>query len=487
MIEDIARWLDRRVGGSAFVQDKLTKVFPESWTFLFGEVALYSFIVLVITGTYLAFFYEPSLAETVYYGDYDALDGVEMSAAYRSVIEIAFDTRAGLFIRQTHHWAALVFAAAIVVHLCRIFFTGAFRKPREVNWMLGVTLLLLALLEGFAGYSLPDDLLSGIGLRIGYSIMESIPVVGTWLASFAFGGMFPGDAIIQRLYIGHVFILPMLFFGLIGLHLSLVFRQTHTQFPGAGRREDNIVGVRMWPTYAAMSAGLFLLVFAILAALGGLVQINPVWFYGPYDAFLVTIGAQPDWYMGWLEGALRIFPPWEFRGWGVMIANPFFPAVLLPALTFLGLYLYPYVERWLTGDRAEHHLLQRPRHAPVRTAFGAGMLTFYSIITIAGSQDLIALQLNVSISGLVWWLRILALVAPVAVAMLAYRWARDLAMSEHSAPGTQTHSEVAEDEGGSHGGSGGWGRMRRRWGVALGAVAAMVGIGAARRERRGLL
>lgn len=435
MIERLARWLDRRVAGSDFVQDKLTKVFPESWTFLFGEVALYTFVVLVLTGTFLALFFDPSLTETTYHGSYEPMHDVEMSAAYRSTLELSFDVRAGLLMRQMHHWAALVFVAAIVVHLLRVFFTSAFRRPRELNWMIGLTVLVLALLEGFAGYSLPDDLLSGTGLRIGHAIAESIPLVGTWLASLAFGGPYPGEHIIGRLFTAHVFVVPAAIGGLLAAHLALVFRQTHTQFPGPDRREDNVVGVRMWPTYTAMSVGLFLLVFAVIAALGGLVQINPVWFYGPYDPFVVSIGSQPDWYMGWLEGALRLMPPWEFRGFGYMIPNPFWPAVLLPGLTFLVLYAWPALERLATGDQREHHVLDRPRDRPVHTAIGVAGITFFALLTVAGSDDIIAAQLNVSITGLVWVLRVLTLVAPVVAAIVAYRWCRDLAGASDRPPG----------------------------------------------------
>lgn len=429
MIAALTRWVDRRLGAANFVREQLDKVFPENWTFLLGEIALYSFVILVASGTFLALFFTPSSHEVVYHGSFEALQGEEVSAAYRSVINLSFDVPAGLLIRQIHHWAALVMVAAIIVHLARVFFTGAFRRPREINWMVGVTLLLLTILEGFMGYSLPDDLLSGAGLRIGYALIESIPVIGTWLASLLFGGMFPGEQLILRLFTAHVFIVPVLITVLIGGHLALIVRQYHTQYPSPGRREDNVVGVRAWPTYAALSAGLFFLVFAVLAGLGGLAQINPVWFYGPYDPFTVTIFAQPDWYVGWLEGALRIFPPWELRGFGYMIANPFFPAVLLPALTFLGLYAYPFIEERLTGDRDEHHILDRPRDRPVRTAVGTGVMTFYFVLFVAGSDDILAAQLGVPLAGMVYALRVLAVAGPVAVALVTYSVAKSLAAS----------------------------------------------------------
>ncbi|MFN2557880.1 MAG: cytochrome bc complex cytochrome b subunit [Nitriliruptorales bacterium] len=446
MIEGLARWIDRRVAGSGWAEKKLKKIFPESWAHLFGEIALYSFVVLVLTGTFLALFFDGSHTKTHYLGEYQPLNGVEVSSAYASTVKLSFDVPGGLLFRQMHHWAALIFTAAIVVHLCRVFFTGAFRRPREMNWMIGVTLLILAIIEGFAGYSLPDDLLSGTGLRIGYAIFESIPLIGTWLASFIFGGTFPGEHLLTRLYMLHIFLLPTLFFALIGLHLALVFRQTHTQFPGEGRREDNVVGLPLWPTYTALSFAMFFIVSGVIAGLGGLFQINPVWFYGPYDPYVVSIGSQPDWYMGWLEGSLRLMPPWEFRGLGYMIPNPFLPAVLLPALTFLGLYAYPFIERRLTKDTAEHHLLDRPRDRPVRSAFGAAMLTFYGVLTIAGSSDLLAYELRVPVSGLVVFLRGATIIAPVLVYFLTYNWCRGLAVAKERPPGMEWYEEEPREE-----------------------------------------
>ena len=416
LVQDrIGSWLDERLHLSRFTRHALNKVFPDHWSFMFGEIALYSFVLLVLTGVFLTFFYQASSTPITYEGSYAPLRGVEVSTAYASTLRLSFDVRAGLVMRQMHHWAALVFLGAIVVHLCRVFFTGAFRKPREINWLIGVTLLLLALLNGFAGYSLPDDLLSGTGLRIMYSITLSVPLVGPWAAFLLFGGEFPSDQILGRLYALHIFVVPAILATLLAVHLALIWHQKHTQFPGPGFTERNVVGSRLWPTYAAKSVGLFFLIAAILAGLGGLVQINPVWLYGPFEPALVTSPAQPDWYLGWIEGALRLFPNWELRGFGHEIPEPFFPAVLLPGITFALLYAWPFLERRFTKDRETHHLLDRPRDRPLRTAFGAATLAFYGVLFAAASNDLLAHWFGVDIAVVTWVFRVLVFVVPIVI------------------------------------------------------------------------
>ena len=422
----IGAWLDERLHLSRFARQALDKVFPDHWSFMFGEIALYSFVVLVLTGVFLAFFFEPSSTPTTYEGPYEPLRGLEMSDAYASTLRLSFEVRAGLVMRQTHHWAALVFIGSIVVHLCRVFFTGAFRRPREINWVIGVTMLLLALLNGFTGYSLPDDLLSGTGLRIMYSVILSVPLLGPWAAFLLFGGEFPAEQILGRLFVLHIFLVPVLLGALLGAHLALVWHQKHTQFPEPGHTEANVVGSRLWPTYALKSVGLFFLVAAVLTGLGGLVQINPVWLYGPFDPSQVTSPAQPDWYLGWLEGALRLFPNWEIRAFGFEIPEPFFPAVLVPGITFAVLYVWPFLERRITRDQAEHNLLDRPRDRPVRTAFGAGTLTFYATLFAAASNDLVAHWFELDIATVTWFFRVLVLVLPPIVALLTFLVCRAL-------------------------------------------------------------
>jgi ubiquinol-cytochrome c reductase cytochrome b subunit len=415
-----ADWADERYTGSRFLRSTLNKVFPDNWSFMMGEIALYSFIILLLTGTYLALFFDPSMTEVHYNGSYSLLRGVSMSRAYDSTLNISFDVRGGLLMRQLHHWAALLFVAAMVAHMLRVFFTGGFRKPRELNWLLGVGLLTLGIVEGFAGYSLPDDLLSGTGLRIAHAIMLSIPVVGTWVAFALFGSEFPGIDIIPRLYILHVLVIPGIILALIAVHVGLVVLQKHTQFPGAGRREDNVVGERMYPSYGAKGGGFFFLVFGVLAALSGLFQINPVWLYGPYNPAQVSAGTQPDWYMGFLDGSIRLFPAWEIRFWNYTISPIFWPCVVLPGIMFTLLALYPFIEARMTKDRGLHHLLQRPRDVPVRTALGAMALSFYTVLLISGGNDVIANKLDISLNAMTWIGRIALIILPPIAYMGAY-------------------------------------------------------------------
>jgi ubiquinol-cytochrome c reductase cytochrome b subunit len=423
--------LDDRMLVAPWLRRTLNKVYPDHWSFLLGEIALYSFLILLLSGTYLTFFFDASMREVVYEGSYAPLRGVEMSAAYDSALQLSFDVRGGLFMRQLHHWAALLFVAAIVVHLLRIFFTGAFRRPRETNWIIGVTMMVLALLMGVTGYSLPDDLLSGTGLRIISAIMLSVPVVGTWVHFAVFNGDFVGEQIIGRFYIAHVLLIPAILLALIALHLLILVKQKHTQFPGAGRTEHNVVGNRLFPTFAAKATGLIFLVFGVCAALGGLVQINPIWLWGPYNPAQVSAASQPDWYIGFLDGSTRIFPPWDLNLPGdYTVPALFWPTVVVAGAMFTVLALYPIIERKMTGDTASHHLLQRPRDVPVRTSLGAMGLTFYLWLMVAGGNDVIADKFDISLNAMTWIGRIGVIILPPIAYAVTYRICLGLQMHD---------------------------------------------------------
>ena len=424
--------IDSRYHPSAAVRRQLNKVFPTHWSFLLGEVALYSFIVLLLTGVYLTLFFVPSMAEVTYNGVYQPMRGIEMSKAYASALDISFEVRGGLFVRQVHHWAALMFAAAIMVHLARIFFTGAFRRPREANWVIGSLLLILAIFEGFFGYSLPDDLLSGTGIRAALSsITLGIPLIGTWLHWALFGGDFPGGILIPRLYSIHILIFPGIMLALIGIHLAMVWFQKHTQFPGPGRTENNVVGVRVMPVFAVKSGAFFAMTTGVLGLMGGLLQINPIWQLGPYKPSQVSAGSQPDFYLMWTDGLIRIWPAWE-----LYIGNYTIPAAVAVAvimgLVFALLIAYPFIEQKVTGDRAHHNLLQRPRDVPVRTAIGAMAISFYVVLTFSAMNDIIAYQFHLSLNATTWIGRIGMVVLPAIVYYITYRWCVSLQRSDRA-------------------------------------------------------
>jgi ubiquinol-cytochrome c reductase cytochrome b subunit len=416
----ISRWLDTRLGLAKSVRRALNHVFPDHWSFMLGEIALYSFVLLIITGAFLALFYNSSSAQVIYHGSYRALDGIKMGADYQSIIHLSFDVPAGLLVRQMHHWAALIFLGAIVAHLARIFFTAAFRRPREINWLIGLTLLLFALANGYLGYSICDDLLSGTGLRVGYAILLSVPVIGQWLAFLFFGGTVPSAVTIPRMYSLHIFLVPATIVVLLAIHLGIIWRQKHTNYPGPARTDDSIVGSRLWPSYAFKSIGLFFLVFAVVAFLGGFVQIDPVWIYGPYNPIAVAPGSQPDWYLGWIEGAMRLFPGVNLHIAGQLVPEVFFPAVLLPALVFGTLYVFPFIDELVHFDFKQHNVLDLPYQRPVITAIGCGVLCFLLVLLVAGGDDVIAVALASSVVTIRWILRILCFLAPAVTVVMAY-------------------------------------------------------------------
>ena len=413
--------LDQRYHPAAGLRKQFNKVFPTHWSFMLGEIALYSFIVLLLSGIYLGLFFDPSMEEVVYNGPFDTLRGIHMSRAYESSLEISMQVRGGLFVRQVHHWAALLFMAAMVVHMFRTYFTGAFRKPREANWVIGILLLFLGFFAGFTGYSLPDDLLSGTGLRIASGFMLAVPVIGTWSHWAIFGGEFPGTEIIPRIYIAHVLLIPGILLALIALHVGLVWYQKHTQFPGPGRTEGNVVGVRILPAFAAKGGAFFAVTVGVTGIMGGIFQINPIWNFGPYNPAHVSAGSQPDWYVLYTEGMLRIFPPWE-----IYLGNYNIPPAFWASPAFLPVFYvlagaYPWIERRFTKDNALHNLLQRPRDVPVRTALGAMAISTYTVLVLSGSNDLIAYFFDISLNATTWAGRIGVLVVPPVAYWVTYR------------------------------------------------------------------
>ncbi|WP_067463198.1 cytochrome bc1 complex cytochrome b subunit [Actinomadura macra] len=421
-VEAPLTFLDDRLGSTTFFKRNMKKVFPDHWSFMLGEIALYSFIILLLTGTFLTLWFQPSMQEVVYNGSYTKLNGVKMSEAYASTLEISFDVRGGLLMRQIHHWAAILFMASILAHMLRVFFTGAYRKPRELNWLIGIGMFTLGLLEGLFGYSLPDDLLSGTGLRITQGVAESIPVVGTYIYMFLFGGEFPGQDIVPRLYMLHILLIPGLILGLVTAHMMIMWHQKHTAMPVKNQTEQQVYGYPFYPVFMAKTGAYFLFTFGVLALMGAFIQINPIWLFGPYDPGAISAGSQPDWYMGVLEGALRIMPNWEVSAWGHTVSfNVLIPALVPLGIIFGGAAAWPFIEAWVTGDKRQHHVNTRPRNAPVRTATGMAAVTFYGLLWIAGANDVLADKFHVSLFATTWFFRFAIFIGPFLAFIITKR------------------------------------------------------------------
>jgi ubiquinol-cytochrome c reductase cytochrome b subunit len=407
-------------------------VFPWHFSFLWGEIALYSFVVLVGSGVLLTLFYVPSLDQVTYQGSYAPAFGLEASRAWISTVDLSVDVHGGLFLRQLHHWSALVFLAAIMLHMARVYFTGAYRAPRELNWFIGVLMLVAAIFEGYLGYSMLDDLLSGTGVRIFSGILLSIPVIGTWLHWLVFDSEYPGEIFIERFFIAHVLLIPAVLVGLIALHLAVVWYQKHTQFAGRRAAEGNVVGNRTLPVFAMHSVAMLLAVTAVLGLLAGVAQINPVFHYGPYNPAQVSNGSQPDWYALWLIGSLKLFPPADLSVAGrYTVPAGFWAGVIIPALLIVLLLVWPLIDRLRDRDRELHNLLDRPRDAPARTAIGVMTLTFWGVLTLAGTDDITATVFTIPLEGMRWCERIALFVLPPLAYVLTKRLCLRLQRADH--------------------------------------------------------
>jgi ubiquinol-cytochrome c reductase cytochrome b subunit len=421
-LDGVGGWIDDRFHVAKGARVLMKKVFPDHWSFMLGEVALWSFVILLLTGTYLSLFFVPSMSPVVYHGSYAKLDGITMSQAYQSTLNISYDVRGGLLIRQIHHWAADLFMVAIMAHMLRVFFTGAYRKPREVNWLIGVVLITLGMLEGLFGYSLPDDQLSGADLRITEAAFQGLPIVGTYISYFLFGGAYPGTEIVPRMYIIHVLLIPGLILGLVTAHLFIMFHQKHTQMPAKGNTEKNVVGAPFWPYFMLKGQAWFFFIFGLLAVLATFAQINPIWLYGPYSPLSISSASQPDWYMGFLEGAMRAMPAWEINFLGHTLTLSVLIPFLVPlGLIMTGLALWPFFEQWATGDKSFHHINDRPRNAPVRTGIGVAGICFYIVLLMEGANDVLADKFDIPLYTITWIARFAVFIVPIGAYFVTKR------------------------------------------------------------------
>ena len=441
---------------------------PTRWSTLLGVIAAASLAVLVVTGLVLVLVYDPSSSLLRYRGSSPLLQGVPMSRAYASTLRISLDLPGGLLVRQTHHWAALVLPAALLLQLVSTFSTGGFRRPRHWAWVLLVGVLLLALVSGWSGYALPDDSLSGTGLRIVQGVTLAVPLVGTRLTWLLFGGEFPGR-VLEHLYLVHL-AAPTLLVVLGVLRLRTTWRTGPVQHPGPGRSGTDVVGLPVWPAAAVRAAGLFASTVGVLLLMGGTLVVDPVWAYGPSSPGNASAGSRPDWYTAFLDGALRLVPP----GWEVVALGRTWTLAVLVPLAAIGLLVavvvaYPFLEGWTTGDRREHHLLQRARDTPTRTGVGAALVVLYGVLWAAGSADVVATQFRVSFEGVIGVLRGAVLLGPVVAHLLARQVCRTLQAldRERLRHGVESGRIARDPSGGYHETSQPLDARRRRTAAAL--------------------
>ena len=371
---------------------RLVRADPDDrWAAVFGRIAVYSFLVALVSGILLLPFFRPSMAAVIYHGSYRKLDGLPMSRAYQSTLNTSFDVRGGLLIRQVHHWSADLFVAAVCLRLIRVFFRGRFRRP---DWLIWVSLLLTGMLVGLSGTFLPDDMLSGGSLSVLTGVILSLPVVGTPLWMLMFGGLFPGHVIIPGAYWVHIVVLPVV----LGALLLLSYR--------SGRPRP--VRVRRLDPLLPFTAG-------VLVLLGAVAQINPVWLYGPYQPGSISAGSVPDWYMGFLDGALRLMPGWELSfGGNVLALDVLIPAVIVPGLFFTLVAAYPLLDGRIAGGRPPQGLLPpKPPDPANRIGVGVAAITLYGLLWAAAANDEIAYHLQVSLYMVTWVFRVLVLTGPV--------------------------------------------------------------------------
>lgn len=424
--------LDERLRIRGPTRTAVRKVFPHHWSFLLGEVALFSFVLLVASGVFLAMFYAPSVDPVTYTGSSALYQDQELPAAFASIVRTSHDVPGGIFVRRVHRGAAYLLVAGIAAHLLRIVLTGAFRRPREANYLVGVALLAVTLGLAGTGQSLPYDVVEGAALRIAYSLLLAIPFVGEQVAFWVFGGDFFGDAI-PRLFVLHILILPGIFVSLLTVHLFLVVRQRHTQFPRADVDGQRLVaGTPAWPSQFATSVALLLAMSSALAAFSVLVPWSDVSLHGPAQAGYVVNAAHPDVWLLWIEGALVLYPPWEwYPAPGVIISGPFLAGVVLPCALFAALAAYPLIDRRIAPVHGDVHVLQHPTDVPLRAGLVVGLASLLIVLTLGGMSDLVARALEIPVERVIVFFRAAVFVVPVAAGAATVRLYRSRSAARH--------------------------------------------------------
>ncbi|MDL2344919.1 cytochrome bc complex cytochrome b subunit [Deinococcus sp. MIMF12] len=374
------QWLDDRLHISRLNDKFLRKAFPVHHSFFLGEITLFSLIILILTGILLALSYEPSNSMVVNSFDPGTADAPNLvPAAYHSALKINA-APFGDMLRRIHHWTANIMVAAAVIHMMRVYFTGAFKKPREINWWIGMLLLIFSALTAVTGYVLPYDNYAYNTLKVIYSIAASIPWVGEWVAQAAFAGKFPGDGVIPRVYGYHIMLLPGILLALTGAHMLLMIKQKHTQPQYAKRvAYKKIVGVPLMTQQTPIMLMLTLLFAGIIVLFSAFIPVHPVEYFGPPSTTPID-NIKPDWYLLWVFGVLAIIPGIEFDFLGGNINSEFIGAILLPTLAIGAMFAVPMLDR----SRENLYYAENPTNHPVRLGIGVAFMMLLAVWSVAG-------------------------------------------------------------------------------------------------------
>lgn len=422
----VRNWLTSRLK----LNDKQTflgKAFPADDSFLLGEVAIFSFVIVVLSGIFLGTFYEPSSADVAYQGAVSQFQGEQMPAAFVSVLNITYGIPFGMFVRRIHHWGAHLFIASLGLHMLRVFFTGAYRNPREINWVVGSLLAILAMLASYTGYSLPYDEFATTATGIGYNIALSIPLIGDFIAELLFAGEFPASGTIPRLYFLHVLLIPLAILLLLAAHMFILMTQKHTEgrrssedADGADVEEEDdsvIIGLPLYPNQAAVSVLVFSLTAATIAFLAGFLPVHNIAAYGPNDPASTPAIVMPDWFLMWFYGFLKIIPSsFTFHVVGIEFNTEFWGGVFFPAIVFAVLIFWPFIDQ----SDEERHFSADPLSRPIPTAIGVGAIVLVLVASLAGMNNLLATALGMSVGAVTPILTILVIVLPIIAAVLTY-------------------------------------------------------------------
>jgi ubiquinol-cytochrome c reductase cytochrome b subunit len=412
----VADQLDHRIGRKA----ERPSLWPVGFASLISHVAIAAFIILTVTGLALTVAYRPSTNLVTYTGASELYDGQQLPHAFASVVRISEDLPGGLLLRRVHVAASHVFLLSIVFHLLRVLATGAFRRPRLGNHLVGIGLLLVALLFAYTGELMPFSLVAASSLRIFEAVIGSIPFLGEPLSNLLIGPELPSERVLIGSWVLHVFLLPGAFTVLLAWHLWLVHRRT----PALERRPDvdvrtTGVGCPLWPDAVAR--------FGLLtAALAGLLLVSSVlipWadieLEGPFFAAEATNSVHPAWVLFFTTGSLRIIPAIDVVILGIRITNVLVAAVVIPGILVTMVAIYPFLERKLLGDHGEHHELDHPLDVPLRAGVVTGMTTFAAILTLGAGVDVLSFWLVAPVEGVVTAFRIALVVVPITAVVIA--------------------------------------------------------------------